>query len=73
MRKFIAVASLLVAVNANAQRVACPTGDILVGSTCVANTAVAPEIDPASAASGITLLLAAVAIIRGRRVRNKPA
>jgi hypothetical protein len=33
----------------------------------------APEIDPASAASGLTLLLGGVAVLRGRRLKTTPA
>lgn len=35
-------------------------------------SAVAPEIDPASALSGLTLLLGTLAILRGRRSRRPP-
>lgn len=36
-------------------------------------TTQAPEIDPASAAGGLTLLLGGLAVMRGRRVRQLPA
>jgi hypothetical protein len=41
------------------------------GVTCPAATLTkaAPEIDPASAASGLTLLLGSVIVLRGRRAR----
>jgi hypothetical protein len=43
---------------------------LAVGNTTMVGTTAAPEIDPASAMSGITLFLGSLAVMRGRRSRK---
>jgi hypothetical protein len=43
---------------------------LLAAVSGVAMAAPVPEIDPASALSGLTLLAGALAVLRGRRAKN---
>ena len=63
VNKFISVILLLAATTGVAMAVAVTEGG--GGLTPVG----APEIDPASAMSGLTLLLGSLAVLRGRRVK----
>jgi hypothetical protein len=62
VNKFISVILLLAATTGVAMAVISEGGG---GLTPVG----APEIDPASAMSGLTLLLGSLAVLRGRRVK----